>query len=262
MSRTETWSPERVAVMLHGSLDQVMEAIRRGNLQAKRVGEQFVITHEQLAAFTQHGNPFARRRDGPTDEELMALAQGGDNAAFYELDARYWRKIWVICYSIIGDWHEAEDLTQETLIKVFRNLDKFDRSRPLRPWIMRIALNTCRDLLKSKGWKVRQGQVSLEEPLHDQKDEEMTLEDILPSLSSDPQQQVEMAELWRAVKECLMELNPRERLAIWARFFDEQTYREMMSELNVTSERGAQYVIDQAVKKLRDCLRSKGYEAI
>ena len=66
MSTRETWSLERVARMLHVSRDRVMEAIERGDLPADRVGEECVITREQLAAFTRQGNPVARRA-GLTD---------------------------------------------------------------------------------------------------------------------------------------------------------------------------------------------------
>lgn len=261
MSTTKTWSPNRVAVMLHVSIDKVIEAIEQGELSANRVGEGYVITREQLAAFMLQGNPFARRA-GPTDKDLMVRAQQGDYTTFEELEERYRRKIWALCYSMLNDRDEADDLTQETLVKIFCKLNQFDPSRPLSPWILQIAANTCLDRMRSQAWRVRQNQVSWEEAGRDEEDKEVTLEDIFPSPDLDPQQRVERAELWRAVKQCLRELTPRKRLAINARFFEGQTYRKMMPELDVTSERGAKYVVDEAIQQLRVCLRGKGYEIL
>jgi RNA polymerase sigma-70 factor, ECF subfamily len=261
MSTTATWSPARVAVMLHDSLDRVMKAITEGKLQANRVGEAYVITHEQLEAFMQDGNPFVRRTE-PTDEALMVRVQNDDFDAFEELEARYRPKIWARCSFIIGEPDEADDLTQETLIKVFRNRDKFDRSKRVAPWIMQIASNTCLDLLRSRAWKERQDQVSLEESSRDDAEPEFGVAEIPADPRLEPSQQAERAELWRAVKQCRMQLTPRERWAIWTRFFEGLTFREMMSDLDVTSERGAQFVVNQAIQRLRDCLRSKDYEVI
>jgi RNA polymerase sigma-70 factor, ECF subfamily len=261
MSTTATWSPERVARMLHVSLKRVMDAIENKHLSANRVGQEYLITHEQLEAFMQHGNPFVRRTE-PTDEALMVRVQNGDSEAFNELDARYRPKIEARCLFIVGDLSEAEDLTQETLIKVFLNRDTFDSSKTVAPWIMQLARNTCIDRLRSSAWKERQNQVSLEESQGDDAGTGIPLKELLADQGLEPQQLLERDELWQAMKQCRKQLTPRERWAILARFFEGLTFREMMSELDVTSERGAQFVVNQAIQRLRDCLRSKDYEVI
>lgn len=58
MSMIKEWSPERVARMLHVSLDRVIDAIERGLLAARRIDGQYVISDEQLSVFTRRGNPF------------------------------------------------------------------------------------------------------------------------------------------------------------------------------------------------------------
>jgi excisionase family DNA binding protein len=72
------YSPKRVAAMLHVSVDRIYEAIRRGELAADQVEETYRITHDQLAEFTRHGNPFALRPPGPTGEELITSAPSGE----------------------------------------------------------------------------------------------------------------------------------------------------------------------------------------
>jgi hypothetical protein len=61
MSTTESGSPKRVALVLHASLDEVIQAIERQELKANRLGDEYVVTREQLDEFTRNGNPFARR---------------------------------------------------------------------------------------------------------------------------------------------------------------------------------------------------------
>jgi excisionase family DNA binding protein len=78
MSSSDGFTPKRVATMLHVSVDRIYEAIRSGDLAADQVDETYRITHDQLAEFTRHGNPFARHPTGQTGELLIARVPGGE----------------------------------------------------------------------------------------------------------------------------------------------------------------------------------------
>lgn len=80
-----------------------------------------------------------------SDGELAALALGGQQAAFREFLRRYKQPVYRLIRSNIGDADEALDLTQETFVAAFGALKKYDPARPFRFWVMRIALNKCRD---------------------------------------------------------------------------------------------------------------------
>jgi len=80
-----------------------------------------------------------------SDGELAALALGGQQAAFREFLRRYKEPVYRLIRSNIGDSDEALDLTQETFLAAFGALKKYDPARPFRFWVMRIALNKCRD---------------------------------------------------------------------------------------------------------------------
>jgi RNA polymerase sigma-70 factor (ECF subfamily) len=257
MSGANFFSPEQVAAILHVSPESVYGAIQRHELEAD--GRTSLISDDELAKYTRRGNPFA---PSPTDEELVDRAQEGVYGAFGELEKYYRPKIRALCKFILGDPDEADDATQETLIKLFLNLHRIDSSRPPGPYIMQMAAHTCHDRLKSATWKVQEQQKSLEEPRYDDEGNARTLADELPALDPDPQERIEKTELWAAMHHCLGGLRPRERLAIWARFFEDETYREIAAELEVNEPGSAKYVVDQALKRLRDCLRDKGYEAI
>lgn len=80
-----------------------------------------------------------------SDAEVVALALAGRQDAFRELLARYREPIYRFIRASTGDAQEALDLTQDTFVAAFAALGRFDRSRPLLTWLIRIALNKCRD---------------------------------------------------------------------------------------------------------------------
>lgn len=86
----------------------------------------------------------------PADEQLAIAAAQGDSAALEQLVARHLAAVYRVCYGYLHDRSEAEDAAQETFVKVWRNLDRFDRQRSFKPWLFAVARNTCLDFLKKK----------------------------------------------------------------------------------------------------------------
>ena len=72
----------------------------------------------------------------------------GDEAGSTQLVDGYLQDVFRVCLTILGNQHDAEDATQDTFVRVFRFLEKWD-GRPLKPWILTIAANVCRSRLKS-----------------------------------------------------------------------------------------------------------------
>lgn len=79
------------------------------------------------------------------DSELAVLALAGRQAAFSELMRRHREPVFRLVRSHIGDADEALDVVQECFVAAFAAIERYDRSRPFRYWINRIALNKCRD---------------------------------------------------------------------------------------------------------------------
>jgi RNA polymerase sigma-70 factor (ECF subfamily) len=79
-----------------------------------------------------------------TEEELIANSQVGDREAFGELVRRYRERVQATAYRFCGDPHLAEDIAQETFIKIWRNLPRF-RAGNFQSWMYRIAVNTAID---------------------------------------------------------------------------------------------------------------------
>jgi RNA polymerase sigma-70 factor (ECF subfamily) len=81
----------------------------------------------------------------PSDSELIERCLQADGTAWDQIVARYRRKVFHIAYKFTARHDEAEDLTQEILLKVFRSLDKFKRDADFSTWLSSVARNYCID---------------------------------------------------------------------------------------------------------------------
>src|SRR5436189_3087699 len=78
------------------------------------------------------------------DVTLVRRCLRGEAQAIQTLVERFQAEVYGLCVRLLGHRHDAEDVTQEVFLRVFRSLRKWDPARPLRPWIMSIAVNRCR----------------------------------------------------------------------------------------------------------------------
>ena len=99
--------------------------------------------------------------DERSDERIMAAYAAGDREAFRELFRRYAQRLHGFLYHMSGDRHLAQDLVQETFLRVHRARAAYDSARPFRPWIFRIAANVHADLARSWFWRLRARTLSL-----------------------------------------------------------------------------------------------------
>lgn len=83
-----------------------------------------------------------------SDLELIDAARGGDRAAFDTLLRLHQDRVFAICLATIRDRELALDATQETFVKVFRKLDRFDGRSAFTTWLYRVTINTCYDVLR------------------------------------------------------------------------------------------------------------------
>lgn len=89
---------------------------------------------------TATASPRALDRD---ERALVAAARSGDERAFADLAARYHREIHLHCYRMLGSFADAEDLVQETLLRAWRGLPRFEERASVRAWLYKIATNAC-----------------------------------------------------------------------------------------------------------------------
>ena len=84
------------------------------------------------------------------DAGLVRLCLRGDKEAIQHLVDRFQPEVYGLCVRLLNHRHDAEDVTQEVFLRVFRSLRRWDPSRPLKPWVMGITLNRCRTWLTQR----------------------------------------------------------------------------------------------------------------
>jgi len=150
-------------------------------------------------------------------------------AKFKEIFQANSKKIYHLCYSYTGDDETANDLMQETFMKVWQNLDKFRNQALISTWIYRIAVNTCLSYLRMEK---RQAKDKLTETIIETKEEEI----------SDKNEQV------AALYKCIARLEENERIII-TMVLDELPYHEI-AEISGISEGNLRVKIHRIKQKL------------
>lgn len=84
------------------------------------------------------------------EQELVERCLAGKESAFHEFVERFAALVHGVCLRMLRDRHEAEDVAQEVFLRALRNLPKWDRNRPLRPWLIAITANRCRTHLSQR----------------------------------------------------------------------------------------------------------------
>lgn len=89
--------------------------------------------------------------DATPIRRLIERAQGGDAVAFDELMTAHERRVVAIAWRMLGNREEARDAAQETFLRVYKHLHRFDTGRDFSGWLYRIAINVCRDQARKRG---------------------------------------------------------------------------------------------------------------
>ena len=83
--------------------------------------------------------------------ELANRCMAGDQAAMVDLVERYRARVFGLCYRMLNHRQDAEDMVQETFVRVLKSLRHWQQHRPFEPWLLAIAGNRCRTLLAARG---------------------------------------------------------------------------------------------------------------
>jgi RNA polymerase sigma-70 factor (ECF subfamily) len=154
-------------------------------------GDNFIVLYVTLKNDTVK---FTMVYEHEADEKLVEKYLFGDEKAFDFLVYKYTTPIYNFSARYIGVGQEAEDLTQEIFIKIWKSLKKFDLNKKFKPWIFRIARNTIFDYLRKK--KV----APVVESIDDCSDEEpATLLDISPTILEKIKSAEGAVVVWQAV---------------------------------------------------------------
>ena len=132
---------------------------------------------QAVAARVRMGRPLSRR----SDAALVRSAQGGSSDAVEELFRRHWPSVHRSAWLVVHDPAAAEDIAQEAFVSALRALDRFDRRRPLAPWLHRIVVNRAIDWARARRLRAEVAAEALPEPVAPPVD--LGLGDIGPALA-------------------------------------------------------------------------------
>ena len=175
-------------------------------------------------------------RQGASDEALATRSLGGDLAAFDTLARRYQDRLYTYALRIVGDAHEAADLTQETLLRAFRSLGRFDASQRFGPWVFGIASHVCRDWLRRRGRRKEQPWEELAQAAR----------------SGTPAGEAAAAEERERVRQAVGRLPHKYREVIVLHYLEEMPYDEVASSLGISPEAARRRAL-----RAREMLRRK-----
>ena len=162
---------------------------------------------------------------------LVGRCLSGDAAAWEAIVRQYNRRIYNVCYRFAGTTEDAEDLTQEVFIKMYRTLNSYDASKgAFITWVTTIARNLLVDhFRRSKHDRLTDSLESA--PAGDQ--DALTLGEQLPDLGPSPDAGVQTQETQRVVHLALQKLSPELREAVILRDLQDMEYREIAQVLRV-----------------------------
>ena len=167
---------------------------------------------------------------GASDPEVAQWAQHGHEPAFRELVRRYERPVFSLLYRMVRDRALAEDLAQETFIKVLNGIKSYNPQFKFSSWIFKIANNAAIDHLRKRDLDT----LSLDGSPHATTPEEMSATALqLGDRGESPLQEVEARELGSAIERAIAKLRPEYRACILLRHVEGHSYEEIARILDL-----------------------------
>jgi RNA polymerase sigma-70 factor (ECF subfamily) len=175
----------------------------------------------------------------------------GDHAAFHELVGRHKKKIYYLAYDITGDHQEAEDISQEVFIKMYRSLKTFRRDAKMSSWLYQITVNASIDSLRKKSSR-QATPISEFDRLNIQ-------ESLAASKVSafDPLRSTESSQIQNHISQALKKISPKERTIFVMRHYNDLKLGEIAEVLGITIGT-VKSLLFRAIRKLRKELSSYG----
>jgi RNA polymerase sigma-70 factor, ECF subfamily len=155
-------------------------------------------------------------------ESLIQRCLNGDQLAWEQVVRQYWRKVFNVAYKFVGKHDEAEDLTQDIFLKIFKSLDTFDRRANFQTWLISVSRNLCIDHYRS----VRKERETI--------DRDVDTGELAPSSPQPgPIAALEQRDRVVLLKQALSALPDTLRTAVMMRDIQELSYQEIADRLRL-----------------------------
>jgi RNA polymerase sigma-70 factor (ECF subfamily) len=205
-----------------------------------------------LAAPKKRRKPRAESRrskylDDP-EVALMLRVQAGDDAAFGELVQRYRARVFGSFVKRLGDRQDAEDLTQEVFLRLYRSRHTYQPRARFGTWLFHVSQNVARNALRSRRRRPAVRLEALTSPA-----DPGAGEALLTDRGEAPSRPLERSELAGVVRAAVSGLAGRQRAAVELHQFHDRTYAEVAEELDMTPK-AAKSLLYRARNELREAL--------
>lgn len=154
------------------------------------------------------------------ERKWLAAAQQKDSEAFGYLVEAYQRPVYNLCYRMLGDPDEAEDASQESFMRAFSSIQRYDNRRSFSTWLLSITAHYCIDQLRRRRIKLI--------PLQD------FLNENIADSSPNPEVATSLHEDQKKVRALLTGLNPTDRAAVILFYWHDFSYDQIAEALNLT----------------------------
>jgi len=183
-----------------------------------------------------------------SDSVAVARAKQGDDDAYRILVDRHSRGVFRLAYRMTGNEQDSEDVVQETFLRAYKQLHRYEARSSFGTWLYRIAANYSLDLVRRKK---RHGEIGLQETATEEEMGEVV--HAVASGDPGPDRLLFSGAVQEKVSATLNELSQQERTAFVLRHFEGQSIEEISAALGLSSN-AAKHSIFRAVQKLRRAL--------
>ncbi|WP_431166131.1 RNA polymerase sigma factor [Tenacibaculum halocynthiae] len=170
------------------------------------------------------------------DQTYINQILKGDTNAFAFLVEKYKTMVFTLALKMLKSREEAEEISQDTFIKAYKNLDKFKGDSKFSTWLYKIAYRTCLDSIKKNSKKYQTGTI-----------DEITINKI--KSTEGVLDSIERKERAAIINKCMMELPEDERSVIWLFYFEELSLKEII-DITDLSEANVKVKLHRARKRL------------
>jgi RNA polymerase sigma-70 factor (ECF subfamily) len=153
----------------------------------------------------------------PTDEQIVAIVRAGSSALFETIYRRYYPRAFRLAFGVTGNREQADDLTQEIFLRVYRGLPSYNEQASFGTWFYRVALNHCWNHIRRERW--RRFWV------------DSTEIDVQRSSSARGEEQVLQREIQGLVRDALQTLKPQARILLILKDLEGFSYQEIAERL-------------------------------
>jgi RNA polymerase sigma-70 factor (ECF subfamily) len=161
------------------------------------------------------------------ETRLAKLARNGDRVAFTELVELYQDKIFHLAYRMLNNRHEAEDAVQETFLRVYTNLHRYDETQKFSTWIFRIGTNLCIDRLRKR----KNMTFSLDAEMPDGEGNDYYA--MLPGHEDTPEKQVIVSETQQQIRDAIETLPVKYKSVVILRYLHDMSLQEIGDVLDM-----------------------------